>query len=128
MTIGEFSKETGIRPSTLRYYESKGLIRVARDFGNRRDYAPQDVAWVQFLRRLKDTGMPLKDIRVYAELRYAGDSTMAERLQLLERHQAYVESQRLLWDTCAENLQRKIAWYREQLEHMRSYSDTTEFD
>lgn len=120
MTIGEFSKETGIRPSTLRYYEAKGLIRVERDSGGRRIYARKDVEWVQFLQRLKDTGMHLKDIRTYAELRYAGDSTMSERLQLLERHQTYVEDQRLLWDTCAENLRRKISWYWKQLERMEN--------
>lgn len=36
--------------------------------------------------RLKDTGMPIKEIRHYAELRAAGDSTLSERMEMLVQH------------------------------------------
>lgn len=60
MTIGEFSVITGISAYTLRYYEKKGLLRVNRDSGGRRDYSEDDIEWVKFIRRLKDTGMLLR--------------------------------------------------------------------
>lgn len=63
MIISEFSKRTGVSPSTLRYYEDKGLIRVRRDAGGRRDYSEQDAEWVKFIKRLKDTGMGLNEIK-----------------------------------------------------------------
>ena len=111
MTIGELSRQTGLPESTLRYYEKKGLIRVGRDGGGRRNYADGDAAWVRFLRRLKETGMPLKDIRRYAELRYAGDATLPERLDMLLAHREYVLAQSRRWEDYLRNLDDKIAIY-----------------
>ncbi|GFP75431.1 MerR family transcriptional regulator [Clostridium fungisolvens] len=115
MTIGEFSELTGISCSALRYYEDKGLINVERDAGNRRIYCDKDVEWVKFLQRLKDTGMPLKEMKHYSDLRYQGDSTISERLEILEKHEIYVEKQRRLWEEYSENLKSKILWYKKQL-------------
>lgn len=72
MIIGEFSRLTGISEYTLRYYEKKGLLHVERDGAGRRDYREADVEWVKFIKRLKDTGMLLRDIRHYSDLRYQG--------------------------------------------------------
>lgn len=46
--------------------------------------------WVKFLQRLKNTGMSLKEMRRYADLRYEGDSTIPERLAILQNHEIYV--------------------------------------
>lgn len=46
MTIGQFSKKTGLPPSTLRYYEQKKLLAVGRDGGGRRIYDEGDLEWV----------------------------------------------------------------------------------
>ena len=115
MTIGEMSRRAGLPESTLRYYEKKGLLRIPRDGGGRRDYGEGDLAWVQFLRRLKETGMPLRDIRRYSELRYAGEATVPERLEMLRRHRAYVLDQRRRWDEYLENLDGKIALYERSI-------------
>lgn len=116
MTIGEISERTGLPESTLRYYEKKGLLRVARDGGGRRDYGEGDIEWIQFLRRLKETGMPLKEIRRYAELRYAGDATLPQRLEMLRAHRAYVLDQRRRWDGYLNNLDEKITLYEQAVE------------
>lgn len=116
MTIGEFSRLTGINCSALRYYEEKGLIRVSRDGGNRRDYSEADTEWVKFLQRLKNTGMSLKDMKRYSDLRYKGDTTIAERLELLEKHRLYVDAQLKRWLKYSENLNGKIKLYREKLQ------------
>lgn len=115
VTIGEISRQTGLAESTLRYYEKKGLIRVGRDASGRRDYGAGDAAWVQFLQRLKETGMPLRDIRRYSELRYAGDATLPERLEMLRAHRAYVLAQRRRWEEYLTNLDEKIGLYEEAL-------------
>ena len=61
MIISKFSEAAGISASALRYYEKKGLLRVNRDPAGRRDYSEDDIEWVKFLQRLKDTGMLLRD-------------------------------------------------------------------
>ena len=93
MRIGEMAKAADISEYTLRYYERKGLIRVNRDNGGRRCYEESDIEWIKFIKRLKDTGMLLKDIREYSRLRYEGNTTMPERLQMLEKHREYVLDQ-----------------------------------
>lgn len=116
MTIGEISEKTGLPESTLRYYEKKGLLRVARDASGRREYGEGDIAWIQFLRRLKETGMPLKAIRRYAELRYAGDATLPQRLEMLRAHREYVLDRRRCWDGYLSNLDEKISFYERAIE------------
>lgn len=116
MTIGEFSRLTGISSSALRYYEEKGLIRVSRDSGNRRDYSEADAEWVKFLQRLKNTGMSLGDIKRYSDLRYKGDATITQRIGLLEKHRLYVDGQIKMWKEYSDNLISKIKIYREKLQ------------
>ena len=53
---------------------------------NRRIYSEDEIEWVKFLQRLKNTGMSLKEIKRYSDLRYLGDSTFQERLELLMNH------------------------------------------
>lgn len=116
MRIGEMAKAAGISEYTLRYYEGKGLLRVKRDAGGRRDYEEGDVEWIRFIKRLKDTGMLLRDIKEYARLRYEGDSTMPERLQMLEKHRGYVLEQQKKWAEYLDNLEGKIAFYRQSID------------
>lgn len=115
MWIGEFSRITGIGAYTLRYYEKKGLLRVDRDPSGRRDYSENDIEWVKFIQRLKDTGMLLRDIKQYSDLRYEGDATMEERMELLMRHRKSVVETRDKWNGYLRNLDEKIEIYRERI-------------
>lgn len=123
MTIGALSKATGISEYTLRYYEKKGLIRVNRDTAGRRCYEDSDLAWVAFLQRLKETGMLLKDIKLYADLRYEGDSTMPKRLAMLKIHRRYVLEQQAKWADCLQNLDHKISFYKTAIEKASKESE-----
>jgi DNA-binding transcriptional MerR regulator len=115
MKIGAFAELTGISTYTLRYYEKKGLLAVQRDQNGCRNYMEADKEWVQFLCKLKATGMLLRDIKSYAQLRYAGAGTIAERLELLLAHQEFVAGEVKKWQQYSENLQDKIGVYRQQL-------------
>ena len=115
MTIGEVSEKTHLPESTLRYYEKKRLIIVSRQANGRRDYAECDIAWILFIRRLKETGMPLKHIQRYSALRYAGDGTLPERLDMLQAHREYVLEQKRQWEQYLENLEEKIDIYRQMI-------------
>jgi DNA-binding transcriptional MerR regulator len=91
ITIQEAAARTGLSAHTLRYYERIGLIHeVRRGTGGRRRYDADDLAWLEFLTRLRSTGMPIRYMCRYAELRRAGDETAAARKELLEAHRARV--------------------------------------
>ena len=98
MNMREFSKLAGLSPYTLRYYEKIGLLQhVHRNSSGHRDYTNKDLQWVEFVTRLKDTGMPLAEIQQYATLRERGTSTVLARQTLLEQHKdnlkAHIELQ-----------------------------------
>ena len=120
MTIGEFSKKSEISCSTLRYYENKGLISVKRDAANRRVYSENDIEWAKFLQRLKNTGMSLKNMKLYSDLRYQGEATMQERLKLLCEHRKYVDKQMQLWQEYSDNLSKKIFFYENEIRKQQS--------
>lgn len=115
MTIGELSRATNISEYTLRYYEKKGLIRVQRDNAGKRYYEEGDIEWIKFIKRLKDTGMLLKDIESYSQLRYAGEKTMPERLSMLQKHREYVLEQQVKWEQYLGNLDNKIMFYENSI-------------
>ena len=115
MRIGKIARLTGLTISKLRYYEKHGLIRVARDKNGLRNYAEDDIAWIKFIQRLKDTGMLIRDIKKYAELRYNGDLTIPERLEMLQVHRQYVLKQQQKWQDYLQNLDDKIEIYKSKL-------------
>lgn len=116
MRIGEMAKAAEISEYTLRYYEKKGLIRVRRDDVGRRCYDESDIEWIKFIKRLKDTGMLLKDIKEYSRLRYEGNATMPERLKMLEKHREYVLEQQKKWAEYLSNLDDKIVFYKDSID------------
>ena len=112
------AKAADISEYTLWYYERKGLIRVKRNHAGRRCYEESDIEWIKFIKRLKDTGMLLKDIREYSRLRYEGNATMPERLQMLEKHREYVLEQQKKWSGYLDNLDAKIVFYKHSIDDL----------
>ena len=94
MNIKQISQQTGLSAHTLRYYEKIGLLlEIHRDSKGHRDYSDKDLIWIEFIKRLKATNMPLKEIRRFAEFRVTGDQTISKRLKILEKHQLRVQKQ-----------------------------------
>ena len=114
-SIGDFSKITNLSIHTLRYYEKENLIRPERNSANRRCYTENDVKWVEFIKRLKDTGMPIKEIKRYSELRSKGDSTLAERMEMLIQHRQFLNEQISKLKEHQLKLNDKIDFYREKI-------------
>ncbi|MFC3931652.1 MerR family transcriptional regulator [Streptococcus dentapri] len=118
-TIGEFSRLTELSIHTLRFYEKEELLEPRRDRINRRSYSEQDLAWVAFIKRLKNTGMSLKNIKIYSDLRKKGETTYRERLELLEEHTKNLDNKIASLLKNKENLAQKIAFYQEQIVKQR---------
>lgn len=105
---------TGLSAHTLRYYERIGLLRnIERNAQGYRIYAAQDVAWVEFLLRLRDTGMNIAGMQRFAELRSQGDVTASERRQMLEQHELQLQQQLASLQDHLHNIGDKIHYYRQ---------------
>lgn len=92
MTIAEAAERTGLTAHTLRYYERDGLMRtpVRRSASGHRAYDEADLAWISLISRLRATGMPIREVKRYADLVRAGAGNEAERLELLRDHRERV--------------------------------------
>ncbi len=115
-SIGEFSRLTNLGIHTLRYYEHENLITPKRNSSNRRCYSDKDLAWTYFIKRLKDTGMPIKEIQRYAKLRAKGDLTLNERMEMLTVHRESLNEQIKALQEHMAKLDDKINFYRQEIE------------
>ena len=120
-SIGEFSKLIYISIYTLRYYEKENLIIPNRKKNGRRCYSEQDVSWIQFIKRLKDTKMPIKEIQEYAKLRADGDSTMTERMEMLIKHRIALEEEITKSNEHLKKLNDKITYYKTEIDKQREF-------
>jgi DNA-binding transcriptional MerR regulator len=62
MQIGELSSATGLSRDTLRFYEKRGLLRARRQANGYRDYPPEAVQWLCYLRSAQALGFTLAEI------------------------------------------------------------------
>jgi DNA-binding transcriptional MerR regulator len=112
MKIGELARRCGLSVHTLRYYESIGLLPKAdKNASGHRDYDASILTWIEFLGRLKTTGMPIQTMLLYAQLRAEGPSTGKARQRLLEEHRDKVRTHLADLSSCLSVLDTKIEGY-----------------
>lgn len=84
MNISKAAEVTGLTTYTLRYYENEGIIpAVPRDKNGIRDYDQTTIEWINFMKCMREAGIPVEVLVKYYELYKQGESTHEERKQLL---------------------------------------------
>jgi len=69
LTIGDLGKATGTKAETIRYYERIGLLpKPPRTSGNYRDYGQAELGRLSFIRRSRDLGFSLDQVRALLKL------------------------------------------------------------
>ena len=119
LPIADASERTGLTPDTLRYYERDGLMlhAVGRSATGHRRYTETDLRWIRLITRLRATGMPIRDVRRYADLVRQGDGNEQERLDLLRAHRLEVLAQLAEVQDHLGAIDAKIGIYVEKLEN-----------
>lgn len=123
LSIGEVAERSGLSVHSLRFYEREGLLlstRIARDEGGRRRYSEVDVEWLYICTRLRASGMPIAQIRRFAELVRIGPGNEHERLDILKEHQQRVVSQMEHLNDCLEVITLKTNVYENYLNRNES--------
>ena len=84
MTIKEVVRHTGMTVHTVRYYCDCGLVPNLKvdEHGNRL-FDDDSLKWLDMAAFLRKSGMSIAEVREYFELCLQGDSTIAEREQVL---------------------------------------------
>jgi DNA-binding transcriptional MerR regulator len=116
LSISEVAICSGLSMDTLRYYEKIGLIdAVPRALNGQRRYREDDLRWIDFLLRLRATGMGIADMQRYASLRREGQTlaSVVPRREMLETHSAALALQIASLQENLQLLHSKIATYQQ---------------
>lgn len=117
LRIGQVAERTGLSIHTLRLYEREGLLvgPVRRLPNGHRVYGEWDVEWLSVCAKFRASGMPLADIRRYAELLRRGPGTEAERLRLLREHREALLRRIAELTACLDLITHKVEVYEQHL-------------
>lgn len=92
MTIGQVAREAGVGVETIRFYERQGLIaEPSRRRSGYRQFEPQVVRRIRFIRHAKDLGFTLREIKELLELRVDGQRGCGEVRDLAEAKLADID-------------------------------------
>ncbi|MGB3315904.1 MAG: MerR family transcriptional regulator [Albidovulum sp.] len=112
MKISEAAEACGLSSDTIRYYEKSGMLpEIRRGPDGHRDFSVRDVDWLTLLYWLRETGMPLRQMKRFTALAKSGGGTVAKRRAILLAHAGELQRRRALLDRCDEVLAVKIASY-----------------
>lgn len=91
--IGALAKEVGVKVVTIRYYEQIGILpSPERSEGNFRTYTRAHAEKLRFIRRCRELGFPLEQIRDLFRLSSEDAGTCQEVCAIADRHLESVES------------------------------------
>lgn len=92
LTIGELARQTGTKVETVRYYEKIGLLAVPdRTAGNYRAYSSKDLNRLSFVRRARDLGFSLEQVRTLLDLSDQRERPCEAVDSLAREHRAEVD-------------------------------------
>jgi DNA-binding transcriptional MerR regulator len=121
LTISEVAQRTGLTRHTLRYYERDGLmLGVGRAGSGHRRYCERDLGWIELITKLRATGMPIREVRRYAELVRSGEGNEDERLALLRAHRSQVLAQLDAMAAHLDAIDMKISYYASAIDACES--------
>jgi len=91
-TASEAAARLGLTKDTLLYYEKEGLMPpIARNAAGHRVYTEADIEWIFLLRCMRDTEMPIAEIRQYVALLLTdGGASILLRREILNEHQEFL--------------------------------------
>ena len=87
LKIGALAAQTGTNAPTIRYYESIGLLpRASRQEGGQRLYGAEDVRRLTFIRRCREFGFAVEQVRDLAGLVEDGARCCTEARDIAQAH------------------------------------------
>lgn len=113
-TINQVADQFDLPAHTLRYYDKEGLLPfISRDKNGNRLFSVRDLNWVALICCLKNTGMPIKEIKQYSDWCKEGSQRFDERKNLLISHREQVLKQIEDLSKNLELIDSKIATYED---------------
>ena len=116
-TIKDIAKIVGESEHTIRFYCKEGLFPFAtRDKNNIRRFTEADIEGVNIVLCLRDTGMPLSEIKHYMDLCTEGISTLPQRLDIIQQQKKRAYEELKVYQSKIAHLEEKERFYIHALE------------
>ncbi|MFF2888715.1 MerR family transcriptional regulator [Paenibacillus sp. NPDC057967] len=110
-TISQVAQKTNLSIHTIRYYDKEGLLPFVDRQNGTRVFHEQDIDWLDLLCCLKNTGMPIKDIRTLIQHCMDNDAVLEKGVDILVQHRHKVEAQ-------LKEMQRSLATIDYKIKHL----------
>ncbi|MHC1681460.1 MAG: MerR family transcriptional regulator [Clostridiaceae bacterium] len=116
-TIRQVAEKMGVTVPTLRYYDKEGLMPfVDKKQDGTRVFKDEDFQGLAIITCMKNSGMPIKDIKRYMDLCQEGDSTLHKRLEIFFERKEAVLNQMEELNKVLETINHKIWYYETAIE------------
>ena len=115
-SISEIAEMMNVAPSTIRYYDKIGLLPNIKRKNGIRVFEDEDFEWLRVLNCLKNTNMPLAKIKEYGELVKYGDSSLAERYELIKEQKEKILNEIAKLDYYLKEIEYKEWYYKTAIE------------
>lgn len=116
-TIGQAAKKANLTTHTLRYYDKEGLLPfLKRSKNGVRKFSDNDMEWLGLVCCLKNTGMPVRQIKEFVRLSMRGDDTLKTRCDMLAEHRDNVEEQMKIMEKHLQKVTSKIEHFTARYE------------
>ncbi|MEB6046459.1 MerR family transcriptional regulator [Staphylococcus pseudoxylosus] len=109
MQVKQVAENLGLSEHTIRYYDKAGLFPfVSRDKNGYRDFSREDLYWIEFIKCMRQTHMPVSKLKEIAELYHQGSSTKMKRKDIFLEHQKNLINQKELINKGIQTLEEKF--------------------
>ena len=116
-SISQVAKKYGITAHTLRDYDKEGLLPfVERSVTGVRKFSETDLRWLEIITCLKETGLPIKQIKQFINWCQEGDAALEQRYNVFVEQKKNVETQMAILQKHLEKIEYKIWYYKTALE------------
>ena len=110
-SIDDISHLTGLSKYTLRYYEKEGLTpKISRNASGYRVYSEENLEWLNFLLKVKQTGIKIKKIKKFSKI-MLDSTTIPERKKMLLEHKQNIINQQKELQSSLEAINKKLKRY-----------------
>lgn len=113
-TIAQAAEKMNLTTYTIRYYDREGLLsKIARDKSGNRIFTKNEMEMLALICCLKNTGMPVKEIKKFTNWQNEGDETLHARQEMLLLHKKDVLLQIEKLNQNLHLINRKLDYYHD---------------
>jgi len=93
-TIKQISEKTNLTEHTIRYYDREGLIPfISRSDSGIRQFSEDNLEWIKLICCLRNSGMPLQEIKEFMQMCLRGNDLLEERKAMLLKHHSRIQDE-----------------------------------